>query len=174
MSVSSHPEDKDVDNENGSHRKEHIVVEDSNTGKKYVRIWRIEASREFILLMFIIVSLLAVSLYNPYQLLQVAKENKGNTDKIIENQERNWNKTQTFMTAQDEIQKNNGIDLVKLLFLFELDQERDTGKLMVEHNISNSHFVDLNSTHYMTEKGTFPLPYNINFTNLFNHTGLTD
>jgi cell division protein FtsL len=172
MSISSHPEDKDeIEKKN---RTEHVVIEDSKTGKKYVRIWRIEASREFILLMFIIVALLAVSLYNPYQLLQVTKEDVKNTDRIIYNQESNWDRIKQFITAQENSRISGGADLVKLLFLFHLDQERDISKIMKGHNISNTHFVDLNATHYITEKGAFLLPYNISFAKLFNHTGLTD
>jgi hypothetical protein len=172
MSISSHPEDKDeIEKKN---RTEHVVIEDSKTGKKYVRIWRIEASREFILLMFVIVALLTVSLYNPYQLLQVAKDDVKNTERVIHNQENNWLQTKQFMQEQENSRITGGNDMLKMVFLFLLDGERDIGKLMAVHNISNDHFVDLNSTHYITEKGAFVLPQTVNFTNFFNHTGLTD
>lgn len=161
MSVSSHNGDKEEKD------KDIGTIKDPNTGKKYVKIYRIEATREFILLMFIITALLAVSLYNPYQLVQ-------NTDRIISNQERNWIDVRNFIDNQENSRISSGADLVKLLFLFSLDGERDLGKLMEAHDLNNTHFVDLNSTHYITEKGSFPLPYNLSFANLFNHTGLTD
>lgn len=166
MSIDSHTPDKDeIDKDVG-------IIEDPDNNKKYVKIYRIEASREFILLMFVIVALLAVSLYNPYQLLLVSKENVNNTNRIIDNQESNWIAVKKFIDDQEHSRISSGADLVKLVLLFQLDQERDVGKIMKYFNISNTHFVDLNKTHYITEKGAFPLPYNLSFSDLFNTSGL--
>lgn len=154
MSVSSRDEEKDT------HKpRDHVI---DNEGKKYLRIWRIEASREFVLLFMFLLVALAFFAYNPLQVVQ-------NTDKIIENQNFNWNKMNQFIDNLEKSRTVTGMDIIKLILLYDQDNERDIGKIMNHFNISNTHFVDVNGTHAITEKGSFKLPYAINMSGLYSN-----
>lgn len=160
MSVSSRDEEKDT------HKpKDHVIPTDADKNKKYVRIWRIEASREFILLAMMLLIGLGFYAYNPLQV-------NLNTQQILSNQDGNSGKLSALIQGLDDAQKNSGLPFIKLLLLFDLDHERDINKIMEKLDIPNTHFVDVNGTHAFTEQGSFKLPYDVsNITSLFNETG---
>ena len=128
--------------------------------KKYVRIWRIEASKEFIIFMSVIVFAIATSIYNPIeirkigeQLVIIATQNLNNTDRIID-----------YLDISNRNETAKGIDIIKVLFLYDQDAQRDNAKIMEALNITNTHFVHVNGTHVITENGSSKLPYPIDMT----------
>ena len=141
----------------------------SEDKKKYVRIWRLEASKEFIVFMSIIVFAIATSIYNPIEirkvgdyLVDIAQQNNqtnrqslNNTDRIIQ-----------YLDISNRNDTAKGIDIIKVLFLYEQDAQRDNAKIMEALNISNTHFVHVNSTHVITEKGISKLPYEIDLSDV--------
>lgn len=156
--MSVDPIDKDVSNPD--------IPKDK---RKYVRIWRLELSREFIFLMVVIVFATATALYNPIEIHKIAEQNNqinlqnlNNTNRIID-----------YLDISNRNDTASGMDLIKVILLYLQDNERDVGKLMTAHNISNTHFVQINGTHAITEAGVVKLPYIIDL-NISNLTQQTD
>ena len=128
--------------------------------KKYVKVWRLEASREFIIFMCIIVFAIGTSVYNPIEIRKIAEQNSqinvqnlNNTDRIIK-----------YLDISNKNDTAKGIDIIKVLFLYMQDAQRDEAKIMEALNISNTHFVSVNTTHVITENGSSKLPYPIDLT----------
>lgn len=149
----------DDDNDNKINKKQY-----SPKNKKYVRIWRLEASKEFILFMGVIIFAIATSLYNPIELQKVGRQLVEIAQQNNETNLQNLNNTNQIINYLDISNQNDtakGMDIIKVLFLYEQDAQRDHAKIMEELNISNTHFVKVNNTHVITENGTAVLPYPI-------------
>lgn len=157
MSISS----RDVDKNTGK-SKDHVIDRPEDS-KKYIRLWRIEASREFVLLSIFLLIGMGFMAWNPLQA-------NLNTEKILQNQDINSKKISDFFEQLDKTRTVTGLDIIKVLLLYNQDFERDLSKLMKHHGVPNVHFVDINGTHALTEEGAFKLPFNINMTSLFNQT----
>lgn len=165
MSISSNDKDKDE-----------LDKVDKETGKKYVRIWRLEASKEFILLLLSIVALLGTSLFNPWQLLQIANQNLDNTDIIIDNQNTNWGNVSKFITVMESERKSTSVDVINIIFLYLIENNHKLDQLLDHTKINDSQFdiVKHNSSHIWVEGDntiisdnvTFSIPYPMNLTNL--------
>lgn len=122
---------------------------DGGNKKKFVRIWRIESSKEFILLAMILVSLLSVSFYNPYQLLQIAKENLENTERIIQSADDRYGNLSMFINMTEAERKTMGIDVVNILLLYQMEQAHKMDLLLDNNEISHKQYdlVQHNTTH---------------------------
>lgn len=154
MSVSARdrdPDDKDKDCED--------ILEGKD--KKYYRVWRLEASREFIILSMLLVFGIGIGFYNPYQL-------NNNQDTIIKNQETNGKLIREFLTtfinASEQERQSAGIQLLKVLFLYQENVGGDVDDIKKNMSLPNEDFVTVNGTHAITEKGSVELPYAINIT----------
>lgn len=172
MSVSSRDEDKNT------HEPKKPCLED-NDGKKYVRIWRIEASREFVLLFMFLLIGFGFMAYNPMQA-------NLNTDRILLNQDINGaklsdllNTAYKFMNSTEADRKSMGVDVINVLFLYEIEQSHKLDLLLNKSNIPHAQYdlVKHNATHIyavgsdeaitagMNYTG-FDIPYPMNITNM--------
>lgn len=166
--MSLYPEDKDSDS-----KRERSVYDK----KKYVRIWRLEASKEFIIFMSIMVFAIATSLYNPIEIRKIGENLVEIAQQNNQTNLQNLNNTQRIIDYFDLTTRNetaSGLDIIKVLFLYMQDEQRDTAKIMDYLNISNTHFVHVNGTHVITEQEITKLPYTIDMSAFpFNSTGNT-
>lgn len=156
--------------------KDPEIPDDKETQKRYVKVWRIEASKEFILLSMILIALLSVSLYNPYQLLQIANQNLDNTERIINTSDIRFTNISAYINLQEAERKAMGIDVINILFLYNIAQDHKIDLLLNNSNIPYEQYdlVKHNSTHIYVEDGIttimnntgFIIPYPMNLTNL--------
>lgn len=174
MSISSRDKDKD-----GKPKEKWEREEEEQNKKRYIRVWRLEASKEFVLIAMFLIIGIGLSSYNPWKvtqlgeyLVEIAEQNKqtniqnlNNTDRIIE-----------YLDIANRNDTAKGIDIIKVLFLFMQDAQRDDAKIMQDLNISNTHFVHVNNTHVITENGSAKLPYPIDMTGFLpiNQTNQTN
>lgn len=151
--MSIHSEDRDSDKSLSPKNK-----------KKYVRIWRLEASKEFIIFMSVIVFAITTSVYNPIEIRKVADQLVDLGEQNNQTNIQSLNNTERIIDYFDLANKNDtatGLDIIKVLFLYMQDEQRDSAKIMDALNISNTHFVHVNGTHVITEEGIVELPYTI-------------
>lgn len=131
---------------------------EGNNKKKYVKMWRIEASKEFLMVMGVIIFAIATSMYNPLKLQEIAYQNQGYNKE-------NLNNTNRIIEYLDVIEENDTVgamDLIKILLLYNQDHERDLAKILKALDVPNNHYVDINGTHIITESTAIKLPYPIN------------
>lgn len=152
MSISS----RDIDKKTGEPKKGSLVDKDEDN-KKYLRVWRIETSKEFILLMAVIVMAIGFSIFSPLKLLDIAEQNKQSTAQNLNNTDR----IIKYLDISDDNRTAASMDLIKVLLLYNQDHERDLAKLLNAAGIPNRHYVDINGTHVITEAAITKLPYPI-------------
>ena len=168
MSISSErreDDDKDEDDETGSTSSS----SSSSKKKKYVRIWRIEASREFILLSMMLVLATSVALYNPYQLLKVAEEGVDNTERIIQTGNLRNANLSMFINAMEAERKALGIDVINVLFLYEIEQTHKLDLLLNESEIPHKQYdlVQHNTTHIYANVTDEAITEGMNYTGFY-------
>lgn len=157
--------------------------------KTLFTIGRLELSRDFVLFMLAFGILITILLYSPNEIRNVLNEIKNlgaqngelaeqgvnNTEKIINTSAQRFNaSTERTVTILNELrqyinsseaqQQSEGLDIIKVLFLYLEDMERDNNKIMTALNLTNEHYVSINGTHAITENGAILLPYEINIT----------
>src|SRR5688572_13412436 len=96
-------------------------IEPDENGRKYYRVWRLEASREFVFFMAVIVFAIATSIYNPIEIRKVGDQLVDLGEQNNSTNIQNLNNTERIIDYLDLSNRNDtakGIDIIKVLFLY--------------------------------------------------------
>ena len=140
--------------------------------------FNLAVNKEFIVLV-VLIGVMFFALVNN-QDAKILQEAKDNTDKIIHESIERFNILENNTAQRNNEDKQMGVDVINLLFLYLKDIDLNQEKLMKHHNITNKNTILYNQTHIWTElnNGThiahFEMPYPLNLTNIGTLANKTD